>query len=124
MADLPQPIQRLDARLLAATIAHEYVADRHRELVELDADDACSRRLLAESAAIVLERMPRLAAPLRKLAREWAEQDVLDPQRAEQTLADLSAALARIEPRLNDSRGRQREIASELAELVRAARHA
>jgi hypothetical protein len=124
MADLPQPVQRLDARLLAATIAHEYVADRCRELVELDADDDRSRRLLAESAAIILERMPRLAAPLRRLAREWAEQDVLDPQRPEQTLADLSASLARIEPCLGDLRERQREIASELSELVRAARKA
>jgi len=122
MADLPQPIQRLDELFQAATIAHEYVADRHRELVELDADDESSRRLLAESAAVILEQMPRLTARMRRLGREWGEHDLLDPQRAEQTVAQLAATLAQIEPELSDLRGRQREIAAELTDRVRSAR--
>lgn len=122
MAEQPQPIQRLDEIFGAARLAHEYVADRHRELVELDADDDRSRRLLAESAAVVVQQMPRRSARLRRLAGEWAEHDLLDPQQAERTAANLASALAHIEPALSSLLARQRVIASELTDRVQAAR--
>ncbi len=122
MSELPDPIQRLNRHFAVATLTHEYVADRCRELVEIHADDESSRGLLSESAAVVLGQMPRLTARLRRLAHEWGEHDLLDPQRAEQTVAQLAATLEQIEPKLSDLHARQSEIAAELTDRVRAAR--
>lgn len=124
MPELPDPILRLDRHFARATLAHEYVADRRRELIELHADDERSRRLLAESAAVILTQMSQLATRARRLQREWAERDLLDPQRAEETIAELAATLEQIEPRLNELHARQSEIAAELTARVRSARTA
>ncbi len=121
MSDLPDPIQRLDDIFAAATVAHEYIADTHRELIELHADDAESRRLLTESATVILEQMPGLSRGLRRLATDWSEQEVLDPQRAADTLERFSTTLAEVEPALEALGVLQRQIAAKLTDRLRLA---
>jgi hypothetical protein len=58
MAERPGPLRQLDRYFAAATIAHEYIADLHQELVMLEQDTDQTRRLLHESAEVVLSRMP------------------------------------------------------------------
>jgi hypothetical protein len=70
MTERPDPFAALDRYFAAATIAHEYVADLHRELAALGTDSAHTRALLAESAAVVTERMPALTRELRQLGDE------------------------------------------------------
>jgi hypothetical protein len=121
MAELPDPIQRLDRYFMAARIAHEYIADKHRELAELQADDARSRALLRDSAAVVFEEMPLVTRQLREEGRDWDEQQLLEPEAAERTLASLTARLAELEPALRALRARQDEIAVSIRERVQAA---
>lgn len=120
--DRPGPLEVADRYLAAATIAHEYVSDLHRELVACDAADEHSRALLRESAALTLERMPELIRRLRPLEREWAEQELLDPLAAAQTIERLESDLTEIMPTITGLRARQDEIAAELLDLVGRAR--
>ncbi len=122
MIDRPGPLGQLDGYFAAARIAHEYVADLHRELVELDAAGNHTRELLRESAAVVFERMPGLTSRLRGLEREWAEQESLDPPAAERTIEHLEVELAKLVPALAALRARQNQIAAELLDLVNRAR--
>lgn len=121
-SDDRRPLDLADRHLAAATIAHEYAYDLHRELVELNAADERSRALLSESATLALERMPELIRPLRPLEREWAEQDLLDPLAAEDTIKRLEAGLAEIMPTIAGLRARQDQVAAELVDLVDRAR--
>ena len=75
----------LDAYFAAATMAHEYADDLHYKLATLQADDLHTRKLLADSADVVLREMPRLVRELRGLTRQWEEQALLDPAQAERT---------------------------------------
>jgi hypothetical protein len=122
MAERPGPLLQLDRYFAAATIAHEYIADLHRELVALGEDDEQTREALGESAAVVLERMPALTGELRRLEREWSEQRLVDPSRAERTLGAIEAALPEVEAELDALRTRQDDIAIELRERVKRAR--
>jgi hypothetical protein len=122
MFDRPGPLGQPDGYFAATRIAHEYVADLHRELVELDAAGDHTRELLRESGAVVFERMPGLTGLLRGLEREWAEQELLDPPAAEQTIERLEVELAMLVPALTALRARQNEIAGELLDLVGRAR--
>lgn len=90
--DSPQEVRlalSLDLHFLAARIAHEYAADLHYELAELHADDVHTRKLLSDSANVILREMPRLTGELRSLEREWEEQELLDPVQAERTVQSL-----------------------------------
>jgi hypothetical protein len=118
MTERPEPLRLLDLYFLAATLAHEYAAGVHRRLVELDADGAHTRKLLSDSANVVLREMPRLTLQLRGLGREWEEQELLDPAQAERTARSLEARWADTAPELAALRARQDEIAAELAELA------
>jgi hypothetical protein len=118
MANRPEPVGRLDRYFAAATIAHEYVADLHRELVELRAYDVQTQELLGESASVVLARMPDLTRELRSLERKWAEQELLDPHQAERTVEVFGVRFTELEPELAALRARQDEIVTELAVLV------
>jgi hypothetical protein len=120
MTDRPQPLRRLDGYFAAARIAHEYISDLHRELVELDAADEHTRELLHESVSVTLERMPTLTRRLRALERQWAEQELLDPSTAERTIRQLEDDLAAVMPAIAELRARQNQIAAEL--LDRASR--
>lgn len=77
MTERPDPFAALDRYFGAATIAHEYVADLHRELGALGMDSAHTRALLGESAAVVTERMPAPTRELRLLGDEWETQNLL-----------------------------------------------
>lgn len=118
----PEPLARLDRDFAAATIAHEYAADLHRELVELHADSERSRELLGESAELVLGRMRELTSDLRGLGLDWAEQNLLNPLQAERTRHLIEARFAEIEPELSALRARQNAIVHELRELIDRAR--
>jgi hypothetical protein len=116
------PLRQLDRYFAAATIAHEYVADLHRELAELHADNAHTRELLGESAAVIVRRMPELTRELRDLERELREQELLSPRRAVRTVEVLAARFADLDPALAALRARQDEIAAELVNLIDRAR--
>jgi hypothetical protein len=122
MIDRPRPLEQLDGYFAAARIAHEYVADMHRELVELDAADDHTRTRLRESAAVVFDRMPTLTSRLQGLEREWAEQELLDPPAAERTIERLAVELAQLVPALTALRARQNQIAAALLDLINRAR--
>lgn len=122
MVERPEPLGRLDRYFAAATLAHEYIADLHRELTALHHDSERTRELLRESAAMVVSRMPELTRELRRLALEWGEQQLLDPPQAERTLGAIEAGLTEVEPELSALRGRQDEIAAELRERIDRAR--
>jgi hypothetical protein len=118
----PGPLGILDGYFAAARIAHEYVFDLHRELVELDIADENTRELLHESASVALERMPELTRPLRGLEREWAEQELLDPPAAERTIERLDGEVAELVPALAALRARQNQIVAELLDRTSRAR--
>jgi hypothetical protein len=122
MTDRPSPLEQLDGYFIAATIAHEYAADLHWELADLHADDVHTRKLLSESADVILKRMPKLTRGLRSLEREWGEQELLDPPKAERTVGLLQAGWEEAAPELAALRARQDAIVSELAELLGQAR--
>jgi hypothetical protein len=102
-------------------MAHEYAAGMHRRLIELDAVDDHTRKLLSESAAVILKQMPRLADELRNLEREWDEQELLDPSQAEHTAQMLKARWADVAPELVALRVHQNAVVAELAELAERA---
>jgi hypothetical protein len=116
--DRPRPPALVDRYFAAARIAHEYVYDLHRELVELGAADDHTRELLAESAAMVFERMPNLTQRCRELERLWAEQAVLHPPASRGTVERLERDLAEVAPALVTLRARQNEIVAELRDLT------
>jgi len=122
MADRPEPLEIVDRHLLAARIAHEYAFDRHRQLVELDAADDYTRKLLAESAAVALQEMPGLTRDWRVLEREWFEQELLDPSKLDRTTHALTTRFAELAPALNELRARQDKIVAELVDLLNRAR--
>ncbi len=122
MTDRPGALERLDGYFGAARIAHEYISDLHRELVELDAADEHTRELLHESVAVTLERMPTLTRRLRTLEREWAEHELLDPLTAERTIRRLEDDLAEVMPAIAELRARQNQIAAKLLDRVSRAR--
>ena len=91
MSDRLEVLDLLDAYFAAATMAHEYADDLHYKLATLQADDLHTRKLLADSADVVLREMPRLVRELRGLTRQWEEQALLDPAQAERTAQSLEA---------------------------------
>jgi hypothetical protein len=122
MAERPRPLKQLDRYFAAATIAHEYIADLHRELAALHQDSAHTRELLRESAAVVLSRLPEITRELRRVELLWDEQQLLDPPQAKRTLKTIETDLGGLEPELSALRQRQDQIAQELGELVKRAR--
>ena len=122
MTEHPDPFAVLDGYFAAATIAHEYLAGLHRQLGALGADNAHTRALLGESAAVVTKRMPGLARELRQLREEWETHNLLDPLRATRTLERAETRLIEAEPDLRVLRARQDEIVAEMRGLLERAR--
>jgi hypothetical protein len=118
MTERPYPFKALDRYFAAATIAHEYLADLHREL---GADRAHKRALLGESATVVTERMPTLTRELLQL-REQEAQNLLDPPRVKRSLRLAETPLIESEPELSALRARQDEIVAEMRGLLERAR--
>jgi hypothetical protein len=114
----PAAIKRLDALFSAAMIAHEAIFEMRRELIASDRGDAEQARLLEESAQIVTGKLPGLTIRVRQLSDKWSEQSLLDPKGAEETLAEVEAELARVEPQVQPLLSRQREIAARLRSML------
>jgi hypothetical protein len=114
----PAAIKRLDALFSAAMIAHEAIFEMRRELIASDRGDAEQARLLEESAQIVTGKLPSLTVRVRQLSDRWAEQSLLHPEGAEETLAEVKAELERVEPRIQPLLSRQREIAARLRSML------
>lgn len=91
MTERPEPLRTLDGLMAAATIAHERIADLHAR-----AAGRRSLRLLQESADIVFRQMTALTSEVRLAERDWAEQELLDPPRAADTLRRIEAQMAGI----------------------------
>lgn len=72
----------------------------HRELTASVHGASEPADLLQQSAQITLTDLPGLARAARRLAAQWDEQSLLNPDAAEATLGELAAELERIEPRI------------------------
>ena len=118
MTDRPEELDLVDQYVGAAELAHIYAFGVRRELIELDADGARIRRLLAESAAITLQEIPALVRDWRLLEREWLEVELLDPANLDRKTQALKAHFAELDPALHALRVRQDEIAAELTDLL------
>lgn len=114
----PAAIKRLDALFSAAMIAHEAIFEMRRELIANDRGNAEQAGLLEESAQIVTGKLPGLTTRVRQLSGEWAEQSLLHPEGAEQTLGEVEAELEHIEPEVQSLLSRQREIAARLRSML------
>ncbi len=108
--------------LASARYNHLYAFRIHRKLVELDAGDERTRKLLTESAALVLQEMPTLTREWKTLEREWSEQELLDPPKAERTAQTLALRFAELGQALEALRVREGELVAELLRLLKAAR--
>lgn len=122
MTSLPSAVERVGRYFAAATIAHEYVADLDRELAALGQRDDQATELVRESADVVTRQMPAVTQRLRNLAGTWTERQLLDPARADATLADIDAEFASVEPKLSALRARQDAIAAALRERIESRR--
>jgi hypothetical protein len=118
MTARPQQLDRLDIILGGVDIAHTVIFDMHRELLRSHPPQTESAGLLAESAALATVDVPRLTAPLRRLAARWDEQALLDPQAADRTAAQIAAGFATVEPALRTLVERQEKIASRLRVML------
>jgi hypothetical protein len=68
--------------------------------------------------------MPWLIREWRSLEREWSEQELLDPPKAERTTRALVVRFGELGPALRRLRVRQDEIVAELADRLGRARGA
>jgi len=118
MHERPYAIRRLDALFSAAMIAHEAIFEMRRELIANDRGNAEQAGLLEESAQIVTGKLPGLTTRVRQLSGKWAEQSLLHPEGAEQTLGEVEAELEHIEPEVQSLLSRQREIAARLRSML------
>jgi hypothetical protein len=118
----PIALEVLDRQLATSTVAHEYVGDLYRELVDVGAEDEHATELLRESADIALRRMPLVTRDLSRLERAWLEQELLDELHAGRPAIEIEAEFDRVLPELSMLLSRQRQVAAEMRELVRRAR--
>lgn len=108
------PLATVDSLLEIITLAHAAIYTEHRRLIDLDADDDESRRLLDESAEIALLQAPSAGRRARELASEWGARQLLDPSSAASALAATEKETARAERALRRLLRRQEEIAAKL----------
>jgi hypothetical protein len=122
VTERPGPLAQLDRYFAAATIAHEYVSELHRELAALGEDNRETQKLLRESASISLSRMPEVTQNMRRLEREWGAQQLLDPAETRRILGAIEECFVRVEGELSRLRARQDEIAAALLDRLERAR--
>ena len=118
MAELPDSVARLDRYLATVTIAHESIADLHDELAAQSRSDATTRDLLRESGRIAAIDAPAVLSEASRLRDRWSEQDLLDPDAADDTLRLVAAEVERVQPDLARMRRRQNEIGQEFRRLL------
>jgi len=114
VSEVPDPLRRLNVLLEALFIAHATIYDLHRRVVSAERATPTSQRLLAESAQIVLQSTPEASAAVRRLASQWHEQSVLNPEVADLTAVKLEEQLVDVEVVLRDLLDRERAIAADL----------
>ena len=121
LTDRQPALEQLEQYLGAARIAHEFVGELHRQLVELGVHDPRALGLLSESADVVPRQIPQLTSLLRELERDWEDRARLDPSAAHEMSAGIEDEFERIGPGLagcNHSRfgdGRGSRMATEYA---------
>jgi hypothetical protein len=120
MSERPEELERLDTILGAVGIAHQTIYGMHRELIENEPGQTESPRLVAQSAEITIDRLPRLIAPITRLGARWHEQSLLAPGASEHTALEIAAQMATLEPEIASLLARQREIAARLRDLLAA----
>jgi hypothetical protein len=118
VSEVPDPLQPLSVLLEALAFAHETIYDRHLDLIRDGRATPTSRGLLAESAEIVLQKTGAATASARRLAAQWHEQSVLDPQAADQTAVELETELADVESVLRELLARETAIDAQLRTLA------
>lgn len=118
MSEVPDPLARLDVLLEALFIAHTTIYDLHLDLVLADRATPTSQGLLTESARIASQRTSEATADVRRLAVQWHEQSVLDPEAADRTALEIEQQLTATEVVLRDLLHRQAAIAAQLEALV------
>ena len=118
MAELPEPVARLDRYLATITIAHESIADLHDELAAHSRSDEASRDIFREASRIAAIGAPAVLSEASRLRDRWSEQDLLDPGAAGETLRLIAAELERVQPDLTRMRRRQNEIGQEFRRLL------
>lgn len=116
MPEPADPLRRIEAIVEIIGLAHAAIFTQRRLLIDLARDDERSRALLDESVRIVFTEAPNAAREARSLAEHWAEQQLLDPHRAEITWSRLSAEIGDAQRRLMGLLARQEAIAAELRE--------
>jgi len=108
------PLAIVESLVEVITLAHAAIYTEHRRLTDLDADDDETRRLLDESARIVLSDAPKAGQRARELASEWGARQLLDPASAAAALTATKEEALRAERALRRSLRRQEEIAAQL----------
>ncbi|HET8862429.1 MAG TPA: hypothetical protein VFM94_04170 [Solirubrobacterales bacterium] len=114
----PESPSQIEGLLAAATIAHEAIFDLGRRLTEVGVAGAPTQALVDESARIAMIEMPGFATGARELRARWDEERVLDLPRAIQTRRELLREEKRIEPLMEASLDRLREIATAMRGLL------
>lgn len=118
MAELPDPVARLDRYLATVTIAHESIADLHDDVAAQSRSDEATRGLLREAGRIAAIEAPDVLREASRLRDRWSEQDLLDPGAAAETRRLVAAELDRVLPELSRIRRRQNEIGQEFRRLL------
>ena len=118
VSEVPEALRRLNVLLEATFVAHETIYDLYSDLVQVDRATPTTQSLLAESARIVLHSAPAASAASRRLANQWHEQSLLDPDAAENTALELETELAHAEPVLRALLDRETAIAAQLKALT------
>jgi hypothetical protein len=122
MTDRPEELEFVNHYVGAAELAHLYAFRVHRKLVELDAGGDHAQKLLAESAAVVLQDIPALVGDWRALEREWFEVELLDPANLDRVTHALEVRFAELGPALKTLLLRQDQIVAKLVNLLENAR--
>ncbi len=108
------PLASVESLLEIITLAHAAIYTAHRRLIDLDADDEESRRLLEESVEIVFSKAPKVGRRARELSAEWGASQLLDPSTAPSVLAAAEKEAAHAERELRRLLRRQEEVATRL----------
>jgi hypothetical protein len=120
-AEKPHAIGTLDDLCAAASIAHQGNFELRRRIASLEIECRQSAQLFDESVQLVTRDIPEATAEAHRLIRRWSEQALLDPEAAELTATELSAAVEACMPPVRALLDRQREITESLVSLLATA---
>jgi hypothetical protein len=119
MSGRPEELERLDEILGSVRIAHETGFELSRLFLTRESAASEVADLLAESARIAIVELPRLLGSLRRLALRWEDENLLDPETAARTAAQIATEMEAVEPAAESLLRRHREVVAKLRELTR-----